>query len=445
MLIPRFSLTQTSTQLLITIRCPYVKFSSSSNEENNGIEIDLPSPNEFYFACKPYYLHLYLPGRVIDKDASNYKYDIDTSSFCFTYEKETKNEQFENLDMLTTLLNKKAKVSSNKIEEIDNDLTNEEEEDDEEEEDEDEPLWNQMRQLEIDDQPKENLISSYSYGFNHQYKDLFTTFDSEYCLIFDNQSPDTLPTSSIRSCRLEQEQTDFNSEHYLADKYELNDETIFDYKLILEDQLDEQDRDDLKNLKYKQLFIDDQISIYLGLIDLLYAFVYDQRITQGEPCCESSWNIHKLSSTLSWFDTFTDLPSVLIACCRRTLIYPLIRSFKLAKKCLLDVVEIFSMGKSTILQCLLQMRRLFLDEEHRYLLNTLYLNDYCLWIQTECQTKWLDSLVEAMKHTIEYELDENNLELNFEEKHFSWKVTLHEISDTDDDDDCLSLSDKKNC
>ncbi|CAF4428243.1 unnamed protein product, partial [Adineta steineri] len=138
--------------------------------------------------------------------------------------------------------------------------------------------------------------------------------------------------------------------------------------------LDEQDRDDLKNLKYKQLFIDDQISIYLGLIDLLYAFVYDQRITQGEPCCESSWNIHKLSSTLSWFDTFTDLPSVLIACCRRTLIYPLIRSFKLAKKCLLDVIEIFSMGKSTILQCLLQMRRLFLDEEHRYLLNTLYLN-----------------------------------------------------------------------
>jgi len=112
----------------------------------------------------------------------------------------------------------------------------------------------------------------------------------------------------------------------------------------------------------------------------------------------------------------------------------LIRSFKLAKKCLLDVIEIFSMGKCAILQCLLQIRRIFLDEEHRYLLNILYLNDYCLWIQTECQTKWLNSLIEAMKHTIEYELDENNLGLNFEEKNFSWKINLHEASETDDDD-----------
>jgi protein SHQ1 len=140
---------------------------------------------------------------------------------------------------------------------------------------------------------------------------------------------------------------------------------------------------------------------------------------------------------------------VLTACCRRTLIYPLIRSFKLAKKCLLDVIEIFSMGKRAILQCLLQMRRLFLDEEHRYLLNTLYLNDYCLWIQTECQIKWLNSLIEAMKHTIKYELDENNLGLNFQEKTFSWKISLHEASDTDDDDkqssSSSSSSDKENC
>ncbi len=90
------------------------------------------------------------------------------------------------------------------------------------------------------------------------------------------------------------------------------------------------------------------------------------------------------------------------------------------------------------------MGRLFLDEEHRYLLNTLYLNDYCLWIQTECQTKWLQSLIEAMKHVIEDELEENHLGLNFEEKNFSWKINLHETSDTDD---CSSLSssDEEKC
>lgn len=167
-------------------------------------------------------------------------------------------------------------------------------------------------------------------------------------------------------------------------------------------------------------------------------------LCRGEPCCESPWNIHKVSSTLSWFDTFTDLLSVLISCCRRTLIYPLIRSFKLAKQCLLDVAEILAMGKCAILQCFLQIRRLFLDEEHRYLLNTLYLNDYCLWIQTECHKKWLNSLVEAMKHTIDYELDENKLGIDFEQKSFAWKVNLCEASDNDDDD-CVSSSEDENC
>lgn len=294
MLIPRFSLSQTATHLLITVRCPYVKF-SSINDDTNGIEVDVPTPNEFYFACKPYYLHLYLPGHIIAKDIPDYKYDIDTSSFCFTYEKEKANEEFQDLDMISNLLNKPAKISGNKIEEIDEGSDNEQQ--DEEEEDEDEPLWNQMRQLELNgeflkrksklisfffylDQPKDDLICSYSYGFNHQYKKIFSTFDDEYCLIFDNQSPDTFAPSLIRSSRLQKEQSDFSCEYYLADKYEIDDESIFDYKLIIDKELNDQDRDDLKNLKYKQFLIDDQVPIYLGLIDLLYAFIYDQRVTQ---------------------------------------------------------------------------------------------------------------------------------------------------------------------
>lgn len=293
MLIPRFSLSQTDTHLSITIRCPYVKFSSSSTDETNGIEVDLPTPDEFYFACKPYYLHLHLPGHVIAKDPPDYQYDIESSSFCFKYEKETPQEDFQDLDMINKLLQRKTKeISTHTIEEIEQELEKENEE-----EEEDEPLWNQMRQLEIDgknscnftcflhclvnlDQPKEDLTSSYSYGFNHQYKKLFSNFDDEYSLIFDNQSPDILPTSMIRSSRLNKEQSDFNIEHYLADKFELDDPSIFDYQLNISEQLNDQDRDDLKNLKSKQFLIDDSIPIYLGLIDILYAFAYDQRLTQ---------------------------------------------------------------------------------------------------------------------------------------------------------------------
>lgn len=98
-------------------------------------------------------------------------------------------------------------------------------------------------------------------------------------------------------------------------------------------------------------------------------------------------------------------------------------------------METLSQGKIAILQCLLQMRRLFLDEEHRYLLNNLYINDYCLWIQTSSQDKWLNSLVDAMKHMINDVLDEKSLDLNIiEMKPFSWKVHLCEMTDSDDDD-----------
>ena len=145
MLIPRFSLSQTGTHLSITIRCPYVKL-SSSNDDGHGVEVDLTSADEFYFACKPYYLHLHLPGRVIDKGLPEYTYDLESSSFCFVYEKETPEEHFEDLDMLTRLLHKdETKKTSAGIEEIDPAAQSDAENDDD-----DEPLWNQMRQLEID-------------------------------------------------------------------------------------------------------------------------------------------------------------------------------------------------------------------------------------------------------------------------------------------------------
>lgn len=157
MIIPRFSLSQTSTHLSIRIRCPYVKFSSSNDENSNGVEVDLLAGNEFYFACKPYYLHLYLPGRVIDQDPLDYHYDVETSSFCFNYQKETANEHFENLDMLTHLLHrdeKKTKLKANGIEEIDA------QDNGDVDEDEDEPLWNQMRQLEINGSFRSIVVDS---------------------------------------------------------------------------------------------------------------------------------------------------------------------------------------------------------------------------------------------------------------------------------------------
>ena len=39
--------------------------------------------------------------------------------------------------------------------------------------------------------------------------------------------------------------------------------------------------------------------LYLGLVDLLFAYCYDHRTTEGEGNVESAWTMCKLSSTLS--------------------------------------------------------------------------------------------------------------------------------------------------
>ena len=41
-----------------------------------------------------------------------------------------------------------------------------------------------------------------------------------------------------------------------------------------------------------------------GLVDILFAYCYDTRTTDGEHNVESAWTIIRLSSTFSWLGTF---------------------------------------------------------------------------------------------------------------------------------------------
>jgi len=69
-------------------------------------------------------------------------------------------------------------------------------------------------------------------------------------------------------------------------------------------QLSDKNRDQLKDLPNKEFLLDklQKKRLHFGLIDILFAYCYDWRITQGSHCVESPWNISRLSATLSWFD-----------------------------------------------------------------------------------------------------------------------------------------------
>ena len=41
----------------------------------------------------------------------------------------------------------------------------------------------------------------------------------------------------------------------------------------------------------------------------------------------------------------------------------------------------FPSGKSAVLKCLLDIHRIFQENDPAYILNDLYISDYCVWIQ----------------------------------------------------------------
>ncbi len=110
--------------------------------------------------------------------------------------------------------------------------------------------------------------------------------------------------------------------------------------------------------------------LYLGLIDIIFAFAYNHRTTEGEAnvrfqftlmynaqyvlcddCCvllmqvESAWTICKLSPTLSWLEVYRgSVHDVVYSCIRRSLCYPLYRHWELSLALLQDTRDIFRLG-----------------------------------------------------------------------------------------------------
>ena len=92
MITPSFRLEQTDSHLLIFICAPYAKvylfFLITLVDDElilgfqlNEVEISVDE-NDFRFHCKPYYLRLNLPGKILENDENNTAgtYDFDESN-----------------------------------------------------------------------------------------------------------------------------------------------------------------------------------------------------------------------------------------------------------------------------------------------------------------------------------------------------------------------------
>ena len=139
------------------------------------------------------------------------------------------------------------------------------------------------------------------------------------------QDPNS-PLDIRQQTRFQSENDDFNIDHYLCD-FVHNEEIkeIIRYTPFWESTpeapsikspasiislpsdtpstsiFSDEEKEVLRDLKNKEFLIDtkEERALLLGLIDIIFAFVYDHITTLGESTVESSWTISKISATLS--------------------------------------------------------------------------------------------------------------------------------------------------
>ncbi|XP_061179082.1 protein SHQ1 homolog [Saccostrea echinata] len=411
MLTPDFQLKQDAETLTIIIKAPHARVTDT--------EIFIEG-DEFRFHSKPYFLRLSLPGNIVENGREKAHYDSDKGVFTIEVPKETAGKMFEGLDMITSLLTPKTQKSNKPIIEVIGNGDKEEDKSQVDEEKEEDFDWY------LEQKPyKENELSldGPKYGFANQKSGVFKRLQDEVYDIVDLPDPENCSPTDRRTMREHAETEKFDLDHYIADL--LDDESIqqimkyeppWCFEVGKKDtakkiEFTDEEQQKMKSLPKKEYLLDDAMvtTLYLGLIDILFGYAYNVRINEGEENVESGWTICKLSATLSWLDTFTSVEEVLRSCMRRSLCFPLYRHWQLSTTVLKDVYCILTSGKKQILRCLLDIHTILNGSYPRYILNDLYITDYCVWIQN-VSDKRLRSLASTLEK-IQISKEDSGLDL----------------------------------
>lgn len=403
MITPRFELSQDEKFLYIKIDALLAKISDTE------VFVD---EDEFCFYSTPYYLRLHLPGSIVENGEEQCTYN--EGAFSLKFSKKVHGKFFDGLDMLTSLLTPKGKTHAKApvIEVIskDNDNANNENELNSEA-----ILW-----YANPDETDSQIGMHSGYGFANQRSAVFEKLNDEFASVIEIKDPDNSCIKMRMKKKMELESKKFDPDYFIADFLDEDEMvcTVCHYippwvKLWNESQekgvpyqslikLNSDEQYQLTLLPKKEYLLDDAeilTSVYLGLVDILFAYCYDVRINQGEKNSESGWTLAKLSSMMSCLVAFNDLKTVIVSSFRRSLSYPLFRSWKLNMLVLSDLTTLFRGGRLQILKSLLVVKEIMQGYELNHILNDLYITDYCVWIQTS-NVKILELLTEELSKIV---------------------------------------------
>lgn len=227
----------------------------------------------------------------------------------------------------------------------------------------------------------------------------------------------------------------YNSFLHRADTIEPEEEltAIIKSQFSIKLEITDDDRTKLKDLMKKPSLIQvPDSAIATSLIDIVFAYCYDQRVNDWESTCESGWSCAKLSPSLSYLAKFGSARQSIIAAAQRAISYSLYRSFELAVKVIDDTTNVFQEGRCALLHVLCDLHRIFATAgEFRYILNDLFITDFLIWIQSVPDSvianiqKELKDMAPIAKADLGWDLDVLETEARMERAHL----------DSDDDPD----------
>ena len=477
MIRPIFNVNQDENFIYIESRVKYVKISDFEYFIEN---------NNFRFTLKPYYLNINLPGKLNPESKNNnFIYEPENQKLICKIEKLSVGENFPNLQFISTLYENKSKgekdkaLSNNKsifskieekftINNINDNKINENREISNEKElndylfnlytEEKNKIKNKKKQG-IEELKGIKNINEYKYGFNNNFFDVFDKRKEELIEICD-LNPNEIPINKRFLFKLEKENNDFVPERYITDLF-LDDKKsdFYDefFTNIIENDLNEKDKKFIESIKGKKnsdnfdeienevlykiskLNINNNIDVeknnfkykynlYLIIIDILFAYIYNCLITEYENSSESGWTINKLSATLSCLIDFDlnyysqsseisfnilneTIENLIISSYRRLLIYPLYRNIKICNKVKNIISKILENGRFCVLKCLLKIKNIFDRNEPRFIHNIIYIDPLIKWIQLYAN----DKIFEIIKKTmIKININKEQLKLDLE-------------------------------
>lgn len=139
---------------------------------------------------------------------------------------------------------------------------------------------------------------------------------------------------------------------------------------------------------------------YLTLLTILFSYAYDARTTQRDPTSESGWTISILTPAFAALDPApyrspmpdtilppvpSELAATFVASYRRSLAFPLYRSFALSEACRADVSAFLGQGKRVVLRCLLEAKKILDHHDVYYVYSKIWMDDLCVWIQSHAR------------------------------------------------------------